>query len=185
MSREMIALEIKKGFETLSNIVPGQIACSAVAGWKCTDNVLLEKEEFLFRYNSDCRGTSVFRPIVNNQICAPQIPVTMPTYDEIIGRNGISDKNYNEHLLSLISPGQLNVLTIHAEVEGISKQPLFLDFLERAKTMELDFVPLGNILDSIVTIPTGTMNLHTIPGREGTICTQAPAPRSHPDLLGM
>lgn len=165
--------EIHKGFDCLSRIIADQPTCSAAAGWKCTEQVLLEKDNFGFRYNSDCRGSWIFRPVVNGHVCAPQIPVTLPTYDEIIGRNGITNANYNDALLEMIRPGQLNVLTIHAEVEGIICATMFEDFLNRARERQVRFVPLHDLLPPPDRIPTGHVKLDVLPGREGTMCLQA------------
>lgn len=172
MSAPQSHQEIEKGFNALHNILAHTPDCSAAAGWKCTEQVLLEKETFGFRYNSDCRGKSIFRPVIGNQICAPQIPVTLPTYDEIIGRNGVTNTNYNDILLGMIKPGQLNVLTIHAEVEGIICAELFEDFLNRAREKNITFVPLGELLPPATDIPQGKVALGMLPGREGTMCLQ-------------
>lgn len=173
MSGAQSRAEIRKGFEGLSQILSHNPVCSAAAGWKCTEQVVLEKETFGFRYNSDCRGDTIFRPVVNGQVCAPQIPVTLPTYDEIIGCNGITNANYNETILDLIQPGKLNVLTIHAEVEGIICAAMFEDFLERAQERRIQFVPLSDLLPAPEAIPQGHIKLDTLPGREGTMCLQA------------
>jgi len=165
--------EIRRGYETLRDILGRTPDCSAAAGWKCTEQVVLEKERFGFRYNSDCRGRTIFRPLVKGQRCAPQIPVTLPTYDEIIGRNGVSNANYNQTLLDLIRPAQLNVLTIHAEVEGIICAELFVDFLHRARERKLEFVPLGALLPAMDAIPTGQIEIGQLAGREGSLCLQA------------
>ena len=97
-------------------------------------------------------------------------------YDEVIGRNYISDKNYNEYLLGFILPDRLNVLAIHAEVEGISKNQLFLKFLERAKKMNVEFIPLGCMPDDVKNIPLGTLDIRAVPGRDGTMCVQGIIP---------
>jgi len=173
MSRTQSRMEIQKGFDALSRILAHPPSCSAAAGWKCTEQVVLEKEAFGFRYNSDCRGRTIFRPFVDGRPCAPQIPVTLPTYDEIIGRNGVSNANYNETLLDLIQPGQLNVLTIHAEVEGIICADLFDDFLQRAHKRKITFVPLGELLPAPDAIPAGRVALGRLAGREGTLCLEA------------
>ena len=172
MSGAQSRAEIKKGYDLLSTITDTKPACSAAAGWKCTEQVLLEKQTFGFDYNSDCRGRSIFRPVVNKQYCAPQIPVTLPTYDEVIGRNGISNENYNATLLDMIKPGQLNVLTIHAEVEGIVCAQLFEDFLRQARQRHIQFVPLHELLPPTDQIPDGRIELGCLPGREGTMCLQ-------------
>lgn len=173
MSSQQIHDEIGKAFDAIQNITGTPPCCSAAAGWRCTEQALLEKDSFGFHYNSDCRGTSIFRPAVNGNRCAPQIPVTLPTYDELIGRDGVTDANYNEALLALIKPERLNVLTIHAEVEGISKAGLFEHFLAIAKQRNIVFVPLSALLPDMQAVPDGSISLQPVPGREGTLCIQA------------
>jgi len=173
MSAAQSQREIQKGFDCLARILAHPPRCSAAAGWKCTEQVLLEKNTFGFRYNSDCRGSSIFRPVVNGHTCLPQIPVTLPTYDEMIGRNGITNANYNDTLLNMIQPGKFNVLTIHAEVEGIICADMFDEFLTRANERHIRFVPLNDMLPANEDIPTGRIKLDVLPGREGTMCLQA------------
>lgn len=177
MSSQGIRTEIQKGIDAIQEITHVRPLCSAAAGWKCTEQVLLEKEAFWFSYNSDCRGTSIFRPVVNEHVCAPQIPVTLPTYDELIGHNRVTDDNYNGVLLDMIKPGQLNVLTIHAEVEGITKAGLFEQFLTHARRRKIIFVPLINLLPDTGNIPTGSILQHEVTGRAGKLCMQTTARR--------
>lgn len=172
MSPAAIKSELQKGYQALQAITSIKPVCSAAAGWKCTQDVLVQKEAFSFRYNSDCRGRSIFRPVVNNHPGTPQIPVTLPTYDELVGRNGISDDNYNDALLDMIEPQTFNVLTIHAEVEGIICATMFDAFLTRAAQRHIHFVPLGELLPELADIPTGKIIIDMLPGREGTMCMQ-------------
>ena len=146
--------------------------CSAVAGWRANELTLIEKEKFHFHYNSDCRGESIFLPTIGGKTYTPQIPVTLPTYDEIIGNNGINDTNYNDHLLRLFQPDKLNVLTIHAEVEGKSRRHLFEDFLKKSRARKIQFVSLGSLLPSLENIPTGHIEHREFQGREGWLCCQ-------------
>ncbi len=173
MSRAQIAQQIQLGMSQLTSILGEDVSCSAAAGWKCTEDVLLEKNTHHFNYNSDCRGDSLFRPVVNDQTVAPQIPVTLPTYDEIIGQNGINDANYNDHILSLVRPDRLNVLTIHAEVEGIARKTLFEEFLVQAKRRSIKLLPLHQLLpEDPASIPLGKIEQKAIAGREGRVCWQ-------------
>jgi undecaprenyl phosphate-alpha-L-ara4FN deformylase len=172
MSDNEIYDSLKKGVAELSKILGKPPACSAVPAWKCNDAVLAEKGRFDFKYNSDCRGQSIFYPVIDGKVLSqPQIPVTLPTYDEVVGKNGISDSNYNDYLFSLLNPSSFNVLTIHAEVEGIAKFDLFGDFLKKAKAKGVSFVPLGELLSDSV-ISCASVIAKEISGREGWVSFQ-------------
>jgi undecaprenyl phosphate-alpha-L-ara4FN deformylase len=174
MDSETIYKSIDKGVELLTKILGRTPECSAVPGWKCSDLVLEQKSRFQFRYNSDCRGRSIFYPVVRNAtLSQPQVPVTLPTYDEVVGSDGITSDNYNEHILSLIVPDKLNVLTIHAEAEGIICEKLFDDFLSNAKARDIIFVPLGEMLSYSTQLKPARITAREIKGREGWISCQS------------
>ena len=105
-------------------------------------------------------------------LSCPQVPVTLPTYDEVIGRNGITNGAYNAYLLFLIRPGKLNVLTIHAEVEGIVCRDLFVDFLKQCRDRGVSVLPLGRLLKKRGKIPEAAIHLGKIDGREGHLAIQ-------------
>ena len=172
MTATEIRHEIQQGMDAIHDILDRHVTCSAAACWKCNRTILLEKNSFRFRYNSDCRGKTIFKPVIDGAECTPQIPVTLPTYDELIGRDGLTDANYNEKLLSLLEPGSLNVLTIHAEVEGISRSLLFTRFLSLCEEKGVRFVPLGRLLPPLDRIPVGAFDSGPVAGREGDVCRQ-------------
>ncbi|MCX6984344.1 MAG: 4-deoxy-4-formamido-L-arabinose-phosphoundecaprenol deformylase [Lentisphaerae bacterium] len=173
MDSESMRTSIVRGLGILNEmgVTP---SCSAVPGWKCNDMTLIEKSGFPFIYNSDCRGTGIFHPVVGGKkIAQPQIPTTLPTYDELIGQNGITKDNYNDHLLSLMKPDRLNVLTIHAEAEGIACLGIFSDFLAKARSSGIEFVPLSKLLEDTGEIPCAEIRPCNIPGREGWVACQS------------
>ncbi len=173
-SAEEVRGAIVRGLDALREIVGREVTCSAVPGWRCNDRVLLEKERLGFVYNSDCRGAGVFRPVVGGrELSQPQVPVTLPTWDEAVGRDGIDDSNYNEHILSLVRPAGLNVLTIHAEVEGCSRAGMFEDFVSRAKARGCSFCTLGEIVGASREIPLGRVEQRELDGREGLVACEA------------
>jgi undecaprenyl phosphate-alpha-L-ara4FN deformylase len=176
MSRANIKDSLKKGVDALERILGAPPRCSAVPGWRCTGEVLQEKASFRFRFNSDCRGTSIFRPVVGGvTLEQPQIPVTLPTYDEAIGRGGVTEMNYNQFLISHLDPSALNVLAVHAEVEGIACLRLFDGFLKSARARGWSFSPLGALLDDVGAIGRGAMARMEIPGRQGWVSVQTAA----------
>jgi len=173
MHDEQISKEIKRGVDALTGITGEPPECSAAAGWKANEQVIRQKQAFGFSYNSDCRGHSIFIPLIDGRHFAPQIPVTLPTYDEVIGKNGVTEENYNDVLLECFQPAQLNVLTIHAEVEGIVCARMFDDFLGRAKRRLIHFVPLKKLLpEDLTTIESAKVMTQPLPGREGGVCWQ-------------
>jgi undecaprenyl phosphate-alpha-L-ara4FN deformylase len=165
--------QITLGMSALETILGRPVDCSAAAGWRADERTLESKNHFHFRYNSDCRGTHVFRPTLSDgNLASVQIPVTLPTYDEVIGSE-ITPENYNQHVLSLMDNKKLNVYTIHAEVEGIVMAPLFESFLQQAQSRGIHFCPLGELLVNTDILPTGRVTRGYIDGREGWLGCQA------------
>ncbi len=89
-------------------------AATAAPGWRTTDAALQLQERFGFAYASDVRGTRPFRPWIGGAAAKTvQIPTTLPTMDELLGR--VPD--VATAMAAALREG-LNVLTAHAEVEG-------------------------------------------------------------------
>ncbi|MBI2566961.1 MAG: 4-deoxy-4-formamido-L-arabinose-phosphoundecaprenol deformylase [Candidatus Schekmanbacteria bacterium] len=162
-----------RGIDSLAAIIGRMPTAAAAPGWRCTNTVLLEKEAFPFAYGSDCRGSAVFVPVAGGQrLSQPQIPVTLPTYDELVGRQGVTDDSYNQRLLAMVRPGELNVLTVHAEVEGGAKSDLFDRFLQEAAARDVCLRPLGELLPRGAAAPLGAIGPELIAGRDGWVAVQ-------------
>ena len=137
-----------------------------------TPQALQALDRFSFRFQSDCRGSTPFRPAVAGEsLRHVQVPVTLPTYDEIVGRQ-CTPETYNDYLLGMILPRRLNVLTIHAEVEGIGGLPLFLDFLEKSRQRGIVFKPLGALFEPGGEIAAAGVQKTAVAGREGWLAGQ-------------
>lgn len=174
MSEDTIGRELERGVNQLKDLLGKPTLCSAAPSWKCNDAVLLQKEKYLFQFNSDCRGWSIFIPVVAGvPMRQPQIPTTLPTYDEVIGSHGIKEANYNEYLLDLIKPGQLNVLTVHAEVEGMFAANLFDLFLHSAASRGIKVKSLGDLIKAEKIKEYGRIVKGKTKGREGWTACQA------------
>jgi len=100
-----------QAFEAAVGVAPH---ASAAPGWRTSDTALGVQDDFGFRYASDTRGDTAFRPSVGGRALATvQVPTTMPTMDELLGRV----RDLPGTLAGALRPG-LNVFTLHAEVEG-------------------------------------------------------------------
>jgi len=171
---ERIYQELQQAYTAIKEITGSIPTCSAAPGWRSTDEALLQKDKFNFKHNSDCRGEGTFYPIVNGEkLMTPQIAQNLPTYDELIGLN-ITSENYNNNIIELIKKKNklTNVLTIHAEVEGISCSEMFEEFLLMAKKQNISFVPIKDVISKDINT-TSKIILKDIPGREGTIACKS------------
>lgn len=167
--------QIGRGVDTLTDILGKPVTCSAAAGWRADEQVVQAKQAFGFRYNSDCRGHSLFRPLLaDGQPGTPQIPVDLPTFDEVVGPQ-LDASAFNDYLLRQFKPAKLNVYTVHAEVEGIVMAEPFRQLLRQAKTAGVQFQPLGDLLPAFAqTLPQGHLVRGALPGREGWLGVQQP-----------
>ena len=172
MDQPAILKEIQKGWQTMNTILGSPPAAFAAPAWRVTPDALDVLERFPFRFLSDCRGHSLFHPLViGRQYRHIQVPTTLPTYDESIGLT-CTLQDYNQYLLSLILPDQLNVLAVHAEVEGIAYFDMFGDFIDKAIRNNIQFETLGDITDRESKIRVSSIYQGEIPGREGWLAIQ-------------
>ncbi|MBU0663860.1 MAG: 4-deoxy-4-formamido-L-arabinose-phosphoundecaprenol deformylase [Proteobacteria bacterium] len=166
---------LNRGCDILMSLTGKKPTCSAAPAWRSTDTALLAKDNFAFLYNSDCRGDCIFYPqVAGKTLQTPQVPTTLPTFDELIGQAGVTEKNYNEQLFSHLRSDRLNILTIHAEVEGIVHKAMFADFIRLVQEKGYSFVPLGKIIKEAKKedIVVASIQEQIIPGREGWISIQ-------------
>lgn len=165
--------QIQRGVDVLNDILGHPVTCSAAAGWRADERVVQAKEAFGFRYNSDCRGTSIFRPVLaDGALGTPQIPVDLPTYDELVSPQ-LDAKAFNDDILGRFAAWKLNVYTVHAEVEGIVMAPGFRALLGEANNQGIQFQPLGAMLpDRLDQLPAGHLVRGALRGREGWLGVQ-------------
>lgn len=179
-SGQRLEREVRRGMGVLEEILGQRPTCSAAPGWRADQRVLAVKERFAFRYNSDCRGSGPFRPLLEDgRFGAPQIPVTLPTFDEMVGVT-VDEAGYNDYILKAMRDSSgTPVYTVHAEVEGVSRAGLFEDLLAKAADQGLVFCPLGELLpDDPASLPPGRVACLPFPGREGCLGRQIEAEAS-------
>ncbi|MCI3945746.1 4-deoxy-4-formamido-L-arabinose- phosphoundecaprenol deformylase [Pseudomonas syringae] len=168
-----LTAQIHRGVDCLSHILGHPVTCSAAAGWRADQHIVQAKQAFGFRYNSDCRGASLFRPVLaDGSLGTPQIPVDLPTFDEVVGPHLQADA-FNDYILQRFAEHRLNVYTLHAEVEGIIMAGAFRQLLKQARSQGIHFRPLGELLPaSIEQLPPGRVIRGVLAGREGWLGVQ-------------
>lgn len=181
-SAERLSRELEHGIKALEAITGQPVRCSAVPGWRADIRVIRAKQPFDFLYNSDCRGVSPFLPQLSGSAYGSvQIPVSLPTRDEVIGRT-VSATDYNPFILDAME--RLNgvaVYTLHAEVEGIACLQEFKQLLRQAQVRGIQFVPLSALLpEDVTTLPVAQVIRGHVPGREGWVGCQSAGENSLP-----
>jgi undecaprenyl phosphate-alpha-L-ara4FN deformylase len=148
------------------------------AGWQMNRYVPALQAELGFRYASDTRGQEPFVPLLENgSVPVPQLPTTLPTFDELIGREDLQGVDPVDHLLALTaSTGtRAHVFTLHAELEGGKYLPSFERLLrewQRRGAQLTDLSSYAATLD-VRNLPRCRIVAGTVAGRSGTLAMQA------------
>jgi peptidoglycan/xylan/chitin deacetylase (PgdA/CDA1 family) len=147
------------------------------AGWQMNAHALRLTQRIGLRYASDTRGTHPYIPVQNGEIVlCPQIPTTLPTTDELIGLNGVSQDNLAETLLSHTAEESKypHVFTLRAEREGMKLASVFEKLLTGWHEQGYSIVAMQDIADQLDrdTLPHHQVTHGTVPGRLGTLMVQ-------------
>jgi peptidoglycan/xylan/chitin deacetylase (PgdA/CDA1 family) len=153
-------------------------AVHGAAGWQMNVHAYRRTQSLGFRYASDTRGTHPFVPVIRAEIVGcPQFPTTLPTLDELIGLDGVTDATVPEALLARTAEPRDHVYTLHAELEGMKLAPIFDKLLEGWKSQGYELVAMREL---VAGTPPAGLPLHSvldapIAGRSGALAAQGPA----------
>jgi undecaprenyl phosphate-alpha-L-ara4FN deformylase len=171
--------ELADAFETYRAILGEPSKSFAAPGWRTNNAALLNLDAMGLDYRSDTRGVAPYRCVVEGRVLAtPEIPTTLPTLDEVMGRRDLSDDSaLREFYLGLCKPDALNVHTIHAETEGMGQLDNFTALIRALKEQGARFVQLREIASRLnrAELPACEVIRTTLPGRAGWISAQGPA----------
>ena len=148
-------------------------SASAAPGWRTNTAALVVQEELGLRYASDVRGRVAFRPRVDGgPLKTVQIPTTMPTMDELLGRTG----NIAGALSAALGDG-LNLFTLHAEVEGGPLLEPFSAWLEGVRRHGRSVVRVRDVADTVLAGPVseGDVTRGHVAGRSGWVAVAGEA----------
>ena len=74
----------------------------AAAGWQINAHALELEREYGLAYASDTRGQhAVLADAERGRSSCPQLPTTLPTFDELLGRDGIDESTIAEAVFRL------------------------------------------------------------------------------------
>jgi undecaprenyl phosphate-alpha-L-ara4FN deformylase len=178
MSREEVTAEFEAAREEFRRIFGDDAHTAGAAGWQSN---ALSREAYDaagLLYASDTRGTGPFFPRMGGRVFGTlEIPSTLPTFDELMGRPEFPDEAIVSHYLSLLRADRVNVFTLHAEIEGMGRRKLFRELLAACRSRGVEFIRIDDYARELLAnrnaIPVCDQVMAPIDGRSGLVATQS------------
>ena len=169
--------EMERACERYVDVFREPASTHGAAGWQMNVHALRLTQELGFAYCSDGRGTHPHLPVWHAELIrCPQFPTTLPTLDELIGTDAITEENVAAHLLERTrDPADAaHVFTLHAELEGGRLCGVFEQLLIGWKEQGWLLGPVRDLHDAVepMALPRCETMLAAIPGRTGTLFVQ-------------
>lgn len=173
-SRSRLERELDRGIDAFAQVFGEAPRAFAAPAWYCTPEAFEALDARGFDYLSISRAAGPEPPFFPVPTARPlttlEVPTTLPTLDEELGRDGVTTETYVSHLLASYRPGATEVLTVHAETEGLAFRPLFRDLLARHAALGIHTLTLAELAAEgrAAALPR-PVALAPIPGRAGLV----------------
>lgn len=174
-----------KRFTSIFGVTP---KTHGAAGWQMNAHAFAELDQLGFAYASDGRAQlkddgRLAEPqlgpyrlsIDGKELNCIQMPTTLPTLDELLGRsiNGVTIElpTIAEHILKLTQQPRDHVFTLHAELEGQKLAPIFEELLIGWQAQGYQFTSMAEYAKMIANMPLPVRPLRwaELPGRSGEL----------------
>ncbi len=168
--------ETEKALMIYRELIGTEVRSFAAPGWMINHHVLRYLQEKGLAYSSDTRkGTILFYPEMSGEnFHILQIPTTLPTLDEVIGSIGTDTQALVEYYCNMLTDG-LNVLTVHAEIEGKNWAGFLERFIEETVKRGFVYRRLIDLAEEYAhnpDVPTYSIEYGFVEGRAGEVCVQ-------------
>ncbi len=177
MRPEQAAGEVEKARAAFRTVFGFEARTAGAAGWQADAKSLAAYDACGFEYASDARGRAPFFPRAGRVFATLQIPTTLPTLDELLGRPEYPQSQLIDAYRRRLREGELDVMTIHAELEGMAHRGWCERFLDRLRGDGVSFALLADearaCLARRAEIPVCDLVPGTVDGRSGTLAVQA------------
>ena len=132
--RARIASELAQAVELFREVMGFAPKAFASPGWQVTPVAYEVLQEMGFTHTSCVRGTRPFRPMAGPRVLRlVELPTTVATMDELMA-GGLRGQALVDEMLGGLVLGGINVITLHAEVEGrvaVEELELLLEALRK------------------------------------------------------
>ncbi len=174
-SEEKIREHVERAHAEYRRIFGAPAVSSAAPGWTANARSLAVEAERGLLFTSNSRGGPPFFPRAGDRLFETlEIPSTLPTLDETLAWDDLpTDAAQREYYRR--APRGTEVHTIHTEVEGRSRRPLFEKILDDWQADGVTFPTLGDLAREALVkrkeIPIRPLVRTTLPGRGGTVAS--------------
>jgi len=167
--------QMQSAFDRFVEIFGEAPPTHGAAGWQMNDEAFRQIDDWGMAYASDGRGVSPYIPTVGGKACRHvQMPTTLPTLDELIGVDGLTEDNVHEAVLKLSDDGRDHVFTLHTELEGGKLAPVFMRLLHGWRAQGHELVSMATYYRHLdrSTLPQLPVRWGSIEGRSGELILQ-------------
>jgi undecaprenyl phosphate-alpha-L-ara4FN deformylase len=175
-SRDWTRRELQRAGEVFVDVFGAAPTVHGAAGWQVNRHVPALQQELGYRVASDTRGRAPFVPRAGG---VPQLPTTLPTLDELLGRDDLGGRDAIDVLESLTrdEPPQGHVYTLHAEMEGGAYLASFERLLHTWRQQGYEFATMGTLFErlDVATLPRCDIVAGEVDGRSGALALQGAA----------
>ncbi|MGH8252436.1 MAG: polysaccharide deacetylase family protein, partial [Steroidobacteraceae bacterium] len=175
--REWANRELMRAHAGFTRAVGEPPQAHAAAGWQMNDATPWLEASMAFRYASDTRGHEPFLPAHQGTVAScPQLPTTLPTLDELIGLDGMTEADAADEILRLSAQPLPwgHVYTLHAELEGMALAPTFAGMLATWRARGYEILALADLHKQLDTgaLPWHEITMCSVRGRAGLLACQ-------------
>jgi peptidoglycan/xylan/chitin deacetylase (PgdA/CDA1 family) len=177
-------VEFERGMNAFQRVFGFMPHSHAAAGWQINDHGLELEQEYGLRYASDTRGGSPFFPMLPGGISScPQLPTTLPTFDEVLGVDGIDESTIADAVFRLSAAAAdsgasdpVQVFTLHAELEGMLLLDAFESLLVKWRESGALITRMAKIHELALKRPLDARRvvMGEVAGRSGLLAVSAP-----------
>lgn len=183
---------MQQAFDRYADIFGQAPKTHGAAGWQMNEHAFAQLDAFGMAYASDGRARlaesgALVDPasgphrlaIAGKTLSCIQLPTTLPTLDELLGRTidgvVIDPSNIAATILRLTESPRDHVFTLHAELEGQKLAPILEQLLTGWRAQAYDLVSMANHYDKVkdAPLPTCPVSWGELPGRSGELIVQA------------
>jgi len=165
---EKLRDEFAKMIDAYRAILGAAPASFAAPAWLLSRDLFDLEQQAGLAFASDTRGTAPFLPRFDGKEgSVPQLPVTLATLDECLGRMSPEDF-VAESLREAARQPDYACFTAHAESEGMGYRSVLESFLSK---LDRPTCPLGEAKRG--DLPRKEIRLGRVPGRPYDVCLQA------------